>query len=80
MASNPRKANRVLCHPLRTRIIESLTEASASSAQLAERLEGNLHQVSYHVAILAEAGFIRPVATRAEHRTAGRVYELAPAR
>lgn len=69
--------DRALHNPLRARILESLGEGAASPAQLSERFGEDLNRIAYHVTVLADAGYIRPVKTRKARGTGERVYETA---
>jgi len=61
---------RVLAHPLRVRIVGSLrTDGPATATVLAERLGASSGLTSYHVRVLAEAGFVEE---DADHETRGR--------
>jgi DNA-binding transcriptional ArsR family regulator len=52
---------RVLAHPLRVRIVGSLrTEGPATATGLAARLGESSGLTSYHLRVLAEAGFVEP--------------------
>jgi DNA-binding transcriptional ArsR family regulator len=46
-------------HPLRAAIIGLLQEGERSPADLAAELDANIGNVSYHVACLRDAGFVR---------------------
>lgn len=54
---------RALGHPLRTRSLAILNERVASPNEIAQELGENLSQVSYHIKVLSECGFIELVNT-----------------
>jgi DNA-binding transcriptional ArsR family regulator len=68
---------KVLFHPRRARILESLVEGAATPAQISERIGQGTGQVAYHLAVLSETGCIRPIEANGEG--AERAYEAAPA-
>ena len=60
---------RTLAHPTRTRILSSLRlDGPATSAGLADRLDTNTGQTSYHLRVLAEVGLIEEDAERGTQR------------
>lgn len=60
---------RALAHPTRNRILTSLRlEGPATSAGLADRLDSNTGQTSYHLRMLAEVGLIEEDADRGTAR------------
>lgn len=67
---------RALAHPLRSRVHSELrTLGTATSADLARRLDTHTGATSYHLRRLAEAGLVRDTGTGVGRR---RVWELAP--
>ena len=74
----PPRMTKVLCHPRRAQILESLEKGAATPAQLAERVDQNVGQVAYHVAILSKAGCVRAVGDDEERDAIERAYEALP--
>ncbi|MEP7161341.1 MAG: helix-turn-helix domain-containing protein [Dermatophilaceae bacterium] len=67
---------RTLAHPLRSRILAELRVlGSATSADLARRLDTHTGATSYHVRRLAEVGLVRDTGTGVGRR---RVWEVSP--
>ena len=69
-------ALRILAHPLRSRLLAELRSlGSATSADLARRLDTHTGATSYHLRRLAEAGLVRDTGTGVGRR---RVWEVCP--
>ena len=69
-------ALRILAHPLRSRLLAELRSlGSATSADLARRLDTHTGATSYHLRRLAEAGLVRDTGTGVGRR---RVWEVSP--
>ncbi len=67
---------RVLAHPLRSRVHAELRAVgTATSADLARRLDTHTGATSYHLRRLAEAGLVRDTGTGVGRR---RIWEVAP--
>lgn len=58
------KLIRALSHPLRVRILELLSKEIASPAQMGRKLERSVQDISYHVKVLRDYGFLRLVEAR----------------
>lgn len=52
---------RVLCHPLRVRVLVSLGGSPASAAELARDLSHPMRKIAYHLTVLAQGGYVEPV-------------------
>lgn len=52
---------RVLCHPLRVRVLVSLGGGPASAGELARSLSHPMRKIAYHLTVLAKGGFAGPV-------------------
>jgi len=67
MAANPttidQRMVKAIAHPLRMRILTLLNQKTASPLQLGEELGAPLANVSYHVRLLADLGYIELVET-----------------
>lgn len=60
---------KALAHPLRGRLLAALrTDGPATASQLAERFVTNSGQTSYHLRVLADAGFVEEEAGRGTAR------------
>lgn len=77
--TEPRQV-RAIGHPLRTALLQLLTERAASVAEMAAAVGRPRSTVAHHVDVLARAGLVRVVATRrvraVEERTYGRTARL----
>jgi hypothetical protein len=52
---------RVLCHPLRVRVLVSLGGRPASATELARSLSHPVRKIAYHLTVLSHGGFAEPV-------------------
>lgn len=66
---------RALGHPIRARALELLCEGPASPSELARRMDVRLATVSYHVRVLAAAGWADLVETRPRRGAIEHVYQ-----
>jgi len=55
---------KALGHPMRHRLLFALAQGEATISQLAAALGSNKGNVAHHLKVLADAGLIRPAATR----------------
>jgi DNA-binding transcriptional ArsR family regulator len=52
---------RVLCHPLRVRVLVALGGGPASAGELARSLSHPIRKIAYHLTVLTQGGFAEPV-------------------
>jgi len=55
---------KALGHPMRHRLLFALAQGEATISQLAAALGSNKGNVAHHLKVLADAGLVRPAATR----------------
>ena len=55
---------KALGHPMRHRLLFALAQGEATISQLAAALGSNKGNVAHHLRVLADAGLVRPAATR----------------
>lgn len=71
---------KVLSHPLRLRILESLSRKPMTTMQVAEKLGEKPTSLYHHVDLLEEAGFIELVNTRKKRGTIEKYYRTVARR
>jgi DNA-binding transcriptional ArsR family regulator len=55
---------KALGHPMRHRLLFALAQSEATISQLAAALGSNKGNIAHHMKVLADAGLVRPAATR----------------
>ncbi|WP_353650102.1 winged helix-turn-helix domain-containing protein [Nakamurella sp. A5-74] len=69
--------HRALAHPLRHRVLMALRSEQGTISGLARRLQVHKGSIAHHLAVLVEAGMVRPAARRQVRGGTEQYYEIA---